>query len=748
MDEPFNPYVEWLGLTQSTVKPDHYRLLGLPPFESDARRITLACDGMLAKVRGNRPGAHVREWQALLDELTAARNCLLDSGTRAKYDVQLRTGDEPAITTAPASSSSNGSASGMGFMWPPGFEPPGAKAASAAAPTSGAPAPAPSQAAPTLSTRDFSPPATAPSPSQPSNPAYQAPTTVPVLSPGAPTASSSAAPAANYLQAVVEPSPYGSANTSAPVASPAPSPVSRPAAYPSGNYSNTSYPAPGNPTQVYPTVGYQAPSYPSQGYPTAGMPLASPVPNSNAASLPPSSPYGTSGVDPMAPMGSAGGLPLAQPIGDHGQAAPVAFAAGGYGQNYQQPQMQSAGMNYAAPVAQVIPIGGMATAAMPYTAMPAGGMPVASAVGMNPAQAMPARAAMPVQAIAAAPAEPGLGLKVPTTSTAKAYKQSRKKNSVPMVIAALFAASLLVVAAFFVALKDGGLLALKPELPKSAKDLPIPTDVPPPVDPNSSQTTTEILSPLGADNKKPNTNDKKKKPSRIGPLVEGQTPETMPLVSPEVKTDAPESAIPPTTEQPAMKPEETPPASTASPQETAAVRQALGQALVAMGYRDWDTAKDKLDEAKAKATDDVLKEKVEAVQSVSTGVAEFWRAVAESTKSLGAGQELVIGSTRVAVVEANDKLLILRVGGMNKRYPIDDLPMGLARTLASTWFDNNAASTKVFTGAFLFVEPNGDPAEVRQLWTSAKQEGVNVDPLLKLLEDNLKAEGKEESDNS
>jgi hypothetical protein len=448
------------------------------------------------------------------------------------------------------------------------------------------------------------------------------------------------------------------------------------------------------------------------------------------------------------PMGSSGGAPLAQPIAGYGQAAPVAYPAGGYGQSYSQPQMQPTGMNYASPVAQAMPISGMATAGMPYTAMPAGGMAVAAPVGVNPGQAMPARAAMPVQAISAAPAEPELGLKVPSNSAAKNYKQSRKRNSVSTVIAALLAASLLVVAAFFVAIKDGGFLAQKPAVPRDAKELPIPTDVPPPVDPYAAPPTNVILSPLGEDDTKTNPANKKPKQPKIGPRVEGQTPETMPLINPETKTtDTPESAIPPT-DPPAMKPEETAPVSTASPQETAAVRKALGETIAAMGLRDWDTANDKLAEAKGLATDEVLKEKVEAVDSLSTGVKEFWRAVAESTKSLGAGQELVIGSTRVAVVEANDKLLILRVGGMNKRYPIDDLPMGLARTLASSWFDNNAASTKVFTGAFLFVEPNGDRAEVRQLWQAAKQEGVNVDLLLQLLEDDLKADAKVDANKS
>ena len=358
---------------------------------------------------------------------------------------------------------------------------------------------------------------------------------------------------------------------------------------------------------------------------------------------------------------------------------------------------------------------------------------------------------MPAQAVAA---EPELGLRVPSSSTSKAYKASRRKNSVPMAIAAMIAASMLVITAFFVALKDNeNLLAKKPDLPQDAREIPIPKDVPPPRDPNAIRETTEVLAPLGSETSTKPVENRTRRP-RIGPMNEGniaeQTPEVMPLVDPEMANiKTPASAIPDSADPSKEKmAEQEARASTASPAETAAVRKALGEALVAMGYRDWDTAEAKLKSAQATAKDGVLAQKVEAVESVSTGVKEFWLAVRESTKSLGAGQELVIGSTRVAVVEANDKMLILRVGGMNKRYPIDDLPMGLARSLASTWFDNNAPSTKVFTGAFLFVEPNGNLDEVRQLWQAARQGGVNMDLLMGLLEDDLKADAKSGTDKS
>ena len=38
--DSFNPYTEWLGIAQARRRPNHYALLGLKPFESDAGAIT------------------------------------------------------------------------------------------------------------------------------------------------------------------------------------------------------------------------------------------------------------------------------------------------------------------------------------------------------------------------------------------------------------------------------------------------------------------------------------------------------------------------------------------------------------------------------------------------------------------------------------------------------------------------------------------------------------------------------------
>jgi hypothetical protein len=87
--ESFDPYSEWLGIQSDGQSPDHYRLLGLTPFEPDLELITRAADAAMAKVRRIRPGAHLTEWSRMLDQLNTTKHCLLDPRSRKAYDERL-----------------------------------------------------------------------------------------------------------------------------------------------------------------------------------------------------------------------------------------------------------------------------------------------------------------------------------------------------------------------------------------------------------------------------------------------------------------------------------------------------------------------------------------------------------------------------------------------------------------------------------------------------------------------------------
>ena len=85
----FDPYHKWLGIPAWEQPPNHYRLLGLTNFESDPDAIDSAADQRMAHVRTFQSSVHSAESQRLLNELAAAKLCLLNSERKYAYDSEL-----------------------------------------------------------------------------------------------------------------------------------------------------------------------------------------------------------------------------------------------------------------------------------------------------------------------------------------------------------------------------------------------------------------------------------------------------------------------------------------------------------------------------------------------------------------------------------------------------------------------------------------------------------------------------------
>ena len=86
----FDPYRKWLGIPPEEQPPNHYRLLGIGLFESDPDVISNASDRQMFHVRTFQSGAYAEIAQFILNELSAARVCLLDPQRKAEYDHWLR----------------------------------------------------------------------------------------------------------------------------------------------------------------------------------------------------------------------------------------------------------------------------------------------------------------------------------------------------------------------------------------------------------------------------------------------------------------------------------------------------------------------------------------------------------------------------------------------------------------------------------------------------------------------------------
>jgi hypothetical protein len=88
--ESFDPYAQWLGIGPHERPLHHYRLLGLELFEADAGKISAAADERMLLLRQYQTGPRGTYTQKLLNEVAAARVCLLSATQKKDYDQWLR----------------------------------------------------------------------------------------------------------------------------------------------------------------------------------------------------------------------------------------------------------------------------------------------------------------------------------------------------------------------------------------------------------------------------------------------------------------------------------------------------------------------------------------------------------------------------------------------------------------------------------------------------------------------------------
>lgn len=103
-NDSFDPYAQWLGLNLREQPLDHYLLLGLRRYESDRTLIERQADERMRLVRSFQTGPRGRYTQKLLNEIAAAKLCLLSPASKRAYDEQLAlwtqsAGPMPSVVT-------------------------------------------------------------------------------------------------------------------------------------------------------------------------------------------------------------------------------------------------------------------------------------------------------------------------------------------------------------------------------------------------------------------------------------------------------------------------------------------------------------------------------------------------------------------------------------------------------------------------------------------------------------------------
>ena len=100
-EKTFDAYHKWLGIPPGEQPPDHYRLLGVQRFETDLDVIESGADRQAIALRIFQIGPNAEMAARLLNEVSAARLCLLQPREKKKYDRTLEVLPKPTKVPTP-----------------------------------------------------------------------------------------------------------------------------------------------------------------------------------------------------------------------------------------------------------------------------------------------------------------------------------------------------------------------------------------------------------------------------------------------------------------------------------------------------------------------------------------------------------------------------------------------------------------------------------------------------------------------
>jgi hypothetical protein len=448
--------------------------------------------------------------------------------------------------------------------------------------------------------------------------------------------------------------------------------------------------------------------------PTAGLPLGMPA-----------GPYAAGG--PMAPLAA----PVAHPMQPYAAPAPMAYPAG-----YPTAQMPyaPASLDPMAPVA----IPGMALptgyAAAPYPA------PVAQTGGyisgpMPLGAPLPAASAPAYAAPAAAETQAEL-LPARSKSGAALARKHEAKSHRGMVIAGVSVALMLLASALaYVAitnLNEPEKVAQDPS-PPAVPIVPVGGDV----QPIERSAESKLIRPTKVQEEHPQPVPMPQVDQEPALPAPQPMPTTAPAPMPAPPPPAPAPLPDPVPPAPAPIPD--PPLPMVSRAELMDLAQSLTTAKVALGEMNFQEADVQLAKADSLAKLPKHREMVARLKEVAGYVQQFRQALAAAAMELQGGDVFMVGnSTQVAFVEGRTDRVILRISGMNRQYPFNDMPAGLAVAMADLKLAGADPVSRVVKGAYLLVHkrPTDDAfAKAKAWWEEAELGGVDLKHLMPFLSD-------------
>ncbi|HWB10000.1 MAG TPA: hypothetical protein VG826_12280 [Pirellulales bacterium] len=177
------------------------------------------------------------------------------------------------------------------------------------------------------------------------------------------------------------------------------------------------------------------------------------------------------------------------------------------------------------------------------------------------------------------------------------------------------------------------------------------------------------------------------------------------------------------------KPLPEPKPSQADPEEAAAVAKVLKDVRAALANRDLPKAKDLLDEATIEATATDTLAEVNRVEMLTSYVEMFWDAARKTLPKLQAAETIEIAGKEVAIVDADEDHLVVRIDGRNLEYVWTKIPAKMAYYLADRWLAPDDPVRNLVLAAFEMVEPKGDLVHAASLLHAASAARLNTKPL-------------------
>ena len=352
---------------------------------------------------------------------------------------------------------------------------------------------------------------------------------------------------------------------------------------------------------------------------------------------------------------------------------------------------------------------------------PPGWLAAPSAVGLpagipgEPAAAEASHAA--VQAESTTPKVAAM----PVTGRAAAGNLTQQLFRSRVVIAALTILVVALAGAFYYVMNREPVQAAAGDSDPSGQDSQSPPTTPAP--PAAAPTPQSPQPPDGSPEQEPPPPPPTPEPD--APAVEPWTPTPDPpreLASLMQADPAPQTD--PATQQPAEQP---------TPQVDAKKQAAFGRAVssarASMSNRDLAEVRRHLQDIELNAQTPAERERFSRLDLMSHYLSEFWKGMRESVSTLNATQEIVLGETRIVVVESSSELLTVKAAGRLHRWAIEEIPTSVVMAIVRDAFPKDPAA-KAIVGPFLAVDPKGDPGRARRMWQEASQAGVDAKRLI------------------